>query len=172
MANVKVRMLTRQGTILSSRNVSFIKIIIYYYFFFLKNFRFSRNWKPQARFISCDMRRCAIPRVGALPLLVPLQSNSEAAAPVLTEQQLLTDMTRSLQGLYDKVQRSYDSASAVANLLSTDHLTRGGSRQVRTWEMILLNSIYLVSTHLVFVKDAIMTYLASVQSTYGSAFKL
>ena len=37
MANVKVRMLTRQGTILSSRNVSFIKIIIYYFILFLKN---------------------------------------------------------------------------------------------------------------------------------------
>jgi hypothetical protein len=62
--------------------------------------------------------------VGALPLL-PLQQNSEAI-PVPTEQQLLTDTTRSLQSLYDKVQRSYDSASAVANLLSTDHLPRGG----------------------------------------------
>jgi hypothetical protein len=62
--------------------------------------------------------------VGALPLL-PLQSNSEAVA-VPTEQQLLTDTTRSLQALYDKVQRSYDSASAVANLLSTDHVPRSG----------------------------------------------
>ena len=62
--------------------------------------------------------------VGALPLL-PLQPNSEDT-PVPTEQQLLTDTTRSLQALYDKVQRSYDSASAVANLLSTDHLPRSG----------------------------------------------
>jgi len=62
--------------------------------------------------------------VGALPLL-PQQPNSEAAA-VPTEQQLLTDTTRGLQALYDKVQRSYDSASAVANLLSTDHLLRSG----------------------------------------------
>jgi hypothetical protein len=62
--------------------------------------------------------------VGALPLL-PLQPNSEAT-PVPTEQQLLTDTTRSLQALYDKVQRSYDSASAVANLLSTDHVPRSG----------------------------------------------
>ena len=61
--------------------------------------------------------------VGALPLL-PLE-NSEAT-PVPTEQQLLTDTTRSLQALYDKVQRSYDSASAVANLLSTDHIPRSG----------------------------------------------
>ena len=75
--------------------------------------------------------------VGALPLLLPLplQSNSSetaatsAAAPVVpTEQQLLTDTTQSLQGLYDKVQRSYDSASAVSNLLSTDHLPRGGGK--------------------------------------------
>jgi len=62
--------------------------------------------------------------VGALPLL-PFQPNSEAA-PVPTEQQLLADTTRSLQALYDKVQRSYDSASAVANLLSTDHIPRSG----------------------------------------------
>ena len=62
--------------------------------------------------------------VGALPILA-LQPNSEAA-PVPTEQQLLTDTTRSLQALYDKVQRSYDSASAVANLLSTDHIPRSG----------------------------------------------
>ena len=64
--------------------------------------------------------------VGALPLL-PLQPNSEnEATPVPTEQQLLTDTTRSLKALYDKVQRSYDSASAVANLLSTDHIPRSG----------------------------------------------
>jgi len=62
--------------------------------------------------------------VGALPLL-PLQQNSEAV-PVPTEQQLLTDTTRSLQALYEKVQRSYDSASAVVNLLSTDHVPRSG----------------------------------------------
>ena len=73
--------------------------------------------------------------VGALPLLLPLQSNNSetattaAAAPVVpTEQQLLTDTTRSLQGLYDKVQRSYDCASVVSNLLSTDHLPRGGGK--------------------------------------------
>ena len=62
--------------------------------------------------------------VGSLPIL-PLQPNSEAT-PAPTEQQLLTDTTRSLQALYDKVQRSHDSASAVANLLSTDHVPRSG----------------------------------------------
>jgi hypothetical protein len=59
--------------------------------------------------------------VGALPVLP--QPISEAT-PIPTEQQLLTDTTRSLQALYDKVQRSYDSATAVANLLSTDHAPR------------------------------------------------
>ena len=62
--------------------------------------------------------------VGALPIL-PLQSDSEVT-PVPTEQQLLTNTTQSLQALYNKVQRSYDSASAVANLLSTDHIPRSG----------------------------------------------
>ncbi|KAF8798430.1 hypothetical protein BYT27DRAFT_7203524 [Phlegmacium glaucopus] len=61
--------------------------------------------------------------VGALPILP--QPNSEAT-PVPTEQQLLTNTTQSLQALYDKVQRSYDSATAVANLLSTDHISRSG----------------------------------------------
>ena len=36
--------------------------------------------------------------VGALPALLPLQQSSEAV-PVPTDHQLLTDTTRSLQGL-------------------------------------------------------------------------
>ena len=98
--------------------------------------------------------------VGALPLL-PLQPNSEnEATPVPTEQQLLTDTTRSLQALYDKVQRSYDSASAVANLLSTDHLPRSGK-----WEGWYKSIWQAPSVFFPTETIAMMIYLATVQVT-------
>ena len=123
MANVirSVRMPIRQGTILSSQNVSFItkKRCISWV---IESFSAEiENLKQNLYLVIETMRNTG---VGALPIL-SLQPNSEDT-PVPTEQQLLTNTTQSLQALYDKVQRSYDSASAVANLLSTDHIPRSG----------------------------------------------
>ena len=102
--------------------------------------------------------------VGALPIL-PLQPNSSVATPVLTEQQPLTDTTQSLQALYDEVQRSYDSASAIANLLSTDHIPRSGKwgEGGRGWSLDHLSG----KLHPIFAIDMIatMTYLAITQVT-------
>lgn len=80
------------------------------------------NLKQNLQLVVETMRHTG---VGALPNFP--QPNSETAPVIPTEQQILTDTTQSLQTLYDKVQRSHDSATAVANLLSTDHaLSRGG----------------------------------------------
>ncbi|KIK02923.1 hypothetical protein K443DRAFT_677261 [Laccaria amethystina LaAM-08-1] len=52
--------------------------------------------------------------IGALPLLAP---NSKS---IPTEQQLLSDASRSVQVLYETLKRSQDSAAVVANLLGGD----------------------------------------------------
>lgn len=56
--------------------------------------------------------------VGALPAL-PGAASGTATVP--TEEQLLVSTTQDLQAVYDKLQRSRDSASVVANLLSVDY---------------------------------------------------
>lgn len=85
-------------------------------------FGFSAEIENLRRNISIVVETMRHTGVGALPILAP---NSEATS-VPTESQLLTDTSRSLQALYDKVQRSHDSATAVASLLSTDHVPRSG----------------------------------------------
>jgi len=93
----------------------------FFFFFQKKNLSAEiENLKQNLYLVIETMRHTG---VGALPILP--QPNSEGT-PVPTEQQLLTDTTRSLQALYDKVQRSSDSATAVANLLSSDHVSRSG----------------------------------------------
>jgi len=65
--------------------------------------------------------------IGALPIiLLPTATNPEVQAIVPTEEMMLADATRSVQILYDRTQKSQDSAGVVANLLNTsDH---GSSR--------------------------------------------
>jgi hypothetical protein len=60
--------------------------------------------------------------VGALPLL-PMPSDPSQPAPVIpTEEMMLTDTSRSVQVLYDRLKRTQESATVVANLLSApDH---------------------------------------------------
>ena len=62
--------------------------------------------------------------VGALPV-IPL-SQTGAPAPPPSEAQLLANTTKSLQALYEKLQRGQESASVAANLLSTDVSSRSG----------------------------------------------
>jgi hypothetical protein len=66
--------------------------------------------------------------VGALPLLpMPSEAHSSQPAPVLpTEEMMLTDTSRSVQVLYDRMKRSQESAAVVANLLSAPE--HGGPR--------------------------------------------
>jgi hypothetical protein len=56
--------------------------------------------------------------VGALPVL-PTAGGIPAAVP--TEAQLLASTTQNLRALYEKLQRSQESAAVSANLLSMDH---------------------------------------------------
>jgi hypothetical protein len=69
--------------------------------------------------------------VGALPLLpMPSESSPSQPAPVLpTEEMMLTDTSRSVQVLYDRMKRSQDSAAVVANLLTAAE--HGGPRAGR-----------------------------------------
>ncbi|KAF8148646.1 hypothetical protein B0H34DRAFT_668360 [Crassisporium funariophilum] len=60
--------------------------------------------------------------VGALPLLPPSTASSPPALP--TEQKLLADTTKGLQVLYDKLQRSQESAAVAANLLSLENMAK------------------------------------------------
>lgn len=65
--------------------------------------------------------------VGALPLIPQQPSDSQTAPLIPNEQQMLSDSTRAVQALYDKLKRSQDSAAVVANLLSApEHINRGG----------------------------------------------
>ncbi|KIM75307.1 hypothetical protein PILCRDRAFT_13720 [Piloderma croceum F 1598] len=59
--------------------------------------------------------------VGGLPLLpMPSHSTPPEPAPVIpTEEMMLTDTSRSVQVLYDRMKKSQESAAVVANLLST-----------------------------------------------------
>jgi len=69
--------------------------------------------------------------VGALPVLgVPEPSMGApipALPPVPTEDELLATTTNSLQILYDKLQKSQDSAAVVANLLAPEREKEGGT---------------------------------------------
>jgi len=58
--------------------------------------------------------------VGALPLLpMPADLALSQAAPVMpTEEMMLTDTSRSVQVLYERMKRTQESAAVVANLLS------------------------------------------------------
>lgn len=56
--------------------------------------------------------------VGALPVL-PTLGGIPATVP--TEAQLLASTTQNLRVLYEKLQRSQESAAVAANLLSMDH---------------------------------------------------
>ena len=69
--------------------------------------------------------------VGALPLLhLPSDSSSSQTAPVMpTEEMMLTDTSRSVQVLYDRMKRSQESAAVAANLLNAPE--HGGSRTGR-----------------------------------------
>lgn len=50
-----------------------------------------------------------------------------ALPPLPTEDELLATTTNSLQILYDKVQKSQDSAAVVANLLAPEREKDGGT---------------------------------------------
>ncbi|KDR69959.1 hypothetical protein GALMADRAFT_898876 [Galerina marginata CBS 339.88] len=63
--------------------------------------------------------------VGALPV-IPTPADPSAAPVVPSESQLLVSTTASLRALYEKLQRSQDSASVVANLLTTDYQPKAG----------------------------------------------
>ncbi|KZP22118.1 hypothetical protein FIBSPDRAFT_492388 [Athelia psychrophila] len=67
--------------------------------------------------------------LGALPV-VPVPSSMSAEAPpiVPTEEMMLSDATRSVQVLYDRMQKSQGSAAVVANLLSAPE--HGSSKTV------------------------------------------
>ncbi|KIM47277.1 hypothetical protein M413DRAFT_440732 [Hebeloma cylindrosporum] len=62
--------------------------------------------------------------VGALPIIPPSQTGAPVPPP--SEAQLLANTTKSLQALYEKLQRSQESAAVAANLLSTDVSSRSG----------------------------------------------
>ncbi|KAF8871427.1 hypothetical protein CPB84DRAFT_1855001 [Gymnopilus junonius] len=64
--------------------------------------------------------------VGALPV-IPLPPDPSLPPVVPTEKELLERTTSSLRFLYEKLQRSQESAAVVANLLTTDHQPRTGS---------------------------------------------
>ena len=55
--------------------------------------------------------------VGALPV-IPVPTGSDVPPIIPTEEMMLADATRSVQVLYDRMQRGQDSAAVVANLLS------------------------------------------------------
>ncbi|PPQ70363.1 hypothetical protein CVT26_013797 [Gymnopilus dilepis] len=61
--------------------------------------------------------------VGALPI-IPLPADPALPPVVPTEKELLESTTSSLRVLYEKLQRSQESAAVVANLLMTDHAPR------------------------------------------------
>ncbi|KAF8959871.1 hypothetical protein BDZ97DRAFT_1666647 [Flammula alnicola] len=56
--------------------------------------------------------------VGALPMI---PASSSGVPVVQNEGQLLISTTRNLRTLYEKLQKSQDSAAVAANLLSMDH---------------------------------------------------
>jgi len=60
--------------------------------------------------------------VGALPLLNLPSDSSQPASVIPTEEMMLVDSARSVQTLYDKLKRSQESATVVANLLSAADL--------------------------------------------------
>ena len=62
--------------------------------------------------------------VGALPNIPMSPTGAQVSPP--SEAQLLANTTKSLQALYEKLQRSQESAAVAANLLSTEVLSRGG----------------------------------------------
>lgn len=65
--------------------------------------------------------------VGALPLLPKPKSESDVA-PVMTEEMMLADTTKSVKVLYEKLERSQESAAVVANLLNApDHKLGAGA---------------------------------------------
>ena len=61
--------------------------------------------------------------VGALPI-IPLPADPALPPVVPTEKELLESTTSSLRVLYERLQRSQESAAVVANLLMTDHAPR------------------------------------------------
>jgi len=84
--------------------------------------------KQKLQMLSDLMRQTG---VGALPLLpMPSDSPPPQPAPVMpTEEIMLTDASRSVQVLYDRMKTSQDSAAVVANLLSAPE--HGGPRTGR-----------------------------------------
>ena len=60
--------------------------------------------------------------VGALPLLpIPGPNSSMSAVPQIpSEDDLLSSITKGLQMLYDKVQKSQENAAIVGNLLGSE----------------------------------------------------
>ncbi|KAF9038017.1 hypothetical protein BJ165DRAFT_1500292 [Panaeolus papilionaceus] len=58
--------------------------------------------------------------VGALPLITD-------ASPAPTEAELMTHCLNSLKALYDKLQKSNESAAVVANLVSPEYIAKSSS---------------------------------------------
>ncbi|KAG7440066.1 uncharacterized protein BT62DRAFT_938399 [Guyanagaster necrorhizus] len=76
--------------------------------------------------LSDIMRRTG---VGALPLL-PFPPQPGAPQVVPTEQEMMVDVSKSVQVLYERLKRSQESAAVVANLLgASDAPLRASGRK-------------------------------------------